>query len=117
MKDIINISNMLKNLGISANLSGYYYIRDAVMLMLNDVSSINKLTKIIYPCVAKTWCTTKAQVERGIRTAIEKAWIKGDVEFQNELFGFSVDPNKGRPTNSEFLATVADYIRTMEEIV
>ena len=108
------ISSALKELGIPASLSGYHYARYAIELIIQDIRLINSITKVIYPKVAKEFNTKPSRVERGIRTAIEAGWYRGNTVFADKLFGYSVNPNNGRPTNGEFVATVADYIMMQE---
>lgn len=104
------ITNSIKELGIPANLQGYHYIRYAIELMINDITLMNAITKTLYPTVAKQFNTTPRKAERSIRHAIETGWDRANIDFADELFGYSVNANKGRPTNSEFIVTVADYI-------
>lgn len=108
------ISRDLKRLGILAHLSGYHYIVYGVELLINDFSRIHSLMGV-YGEIAKEFNSTPARVERAIRNAIEVGWSRGDVAFMDELFGYGVDSNKGRPTTGEFLATVADYILMTQE--
>lgn len=108
------ITSIIKELGVSANVKGYYYVRYAIELMINDITLIDGITKVIYPKVAETFDTTPLSAERAIRHAIETGWNRANVEFSEELFGYSIEPNKAKPTNSEFIATVADYILLSE---
>ncbi len=103
------ISRTIKRLGILAHLKGYRYIVYSVDLLINDFNRINSLMGI-YGDIAKEFNTTTVRAERAIRHAIEVGWSRANVDFVNELFGYGVDANKGKPTNGEFLATVADYI-------
>ncbi len=107
----LQIAYMLKNLGISANLCGYRYLKYAIGLVMEDASLINRITKDLYPRVAQHFDTTPSRVERGCRHAIEVGWLKGNVEIENKLFGYSVSVN---PTNGTFIATVADYLCMVE---
>lgn len=107
------ITRHLKGLGVPANLSGYSYLQYAIELVKNDFSYLRAITKRLYPAVAKEFNTTASRAERCIRHAIETGWNRGNIEFQNKLFGYTVDSNKGIPTNSEFIATVADYLSIM----
>ena len=100
---------------MSANLTGYHYIRDAIAVVIDDKDKICSVTKVIYPDVAKLHNTTSSKVERGIRHAIERGWRMANEELIRKIFGFSFSPEKGKPTNSEFIATVADYIILMQE--
>jgi two-component system response regulator (stage 0 sporulation protein A) len=113
--DKLVISNILKELGISANLKGYYYIRYSFELLIKDYNLIDSIMGL-YKTVAKKFNTTSSRVERAIRHAIEVGWVRANQDFVNELFGYSVDVKKGQPTNSEFLATVADYVLITQEM-
>ena len=98
------VTNMLHEIGIPAHIKGYHYLRDAIIMAVNDMDVLNAITKILYPTVAKKYQTTSSRVERAIRHAIEVAW-------SNELFGYTVSTGKGKPTNSEFIALIADTIQ------
>ena len=104
------ISKLLHNLGMPSHIKGYQYVRDAVILMYNDKSYIGGITKQLYPKLAKMHDTTSSRVERAIRHAIEVSWSRGDYDLMDEIFGHSVDFDRAKPTNSEFLATLADKI-------
>lgn len=105
------VSTVLKNLGVPVSLMGYHYLKYAICLMIKDMSVINcGITKILYPTIAKYFETTPSRVERAIRHAIEVSWCRANPKIQDELFGHTVDATKGKPTNSEFIATVADFI-------
>ena len=108
------ITKYLKELGVPANLNGYLYLRYAIELMIEDVSYINKITKRLYPDIAKQFNATAGSVERCIRVAIEASWYRGNKEAQNKVFGYSAAMKKCVPTNSEFIATIADYISVYE---
>ena len=110
-----NISNALKDLGISPSLLGYTYLRDAIQLVMEDARLVHAITKELYPIVAKRNNTTPTRAERAMRHAIETGWIKGSVTVQNAMFGRTVSCERGKPTNSEFIATVADYLKTTTE--
>ncbi len=105
------ISNFLHELGIPANIRGYLYLREAISLVTEENELINGVTKILYPMIAKQHKTTPSRVERAIRHAIEVAWGRGNLEAINRIFGFTVDTRRGKPTNSEFIAMVADRMR------
>lgn len=106
------ITRMLHEIGVPAHLKGYQFLREAIMLGIKDTSILDSITKILYPTVARKFQTTPSRVERAIRHAVETAWVRvGDVKYLEKYFGFSVDPNKGKPTNSEFIATLVDWIR------
>lgn len=106
------VTRRLHELGVPAHIKGYKYLREAIKLGIDDTSILERVTKTLYPTVAKKFDTTPSRVERAIRHAIEVVWSKhGDVDYMEKYFGFSVDPNKGKPTNSEFIATLVDWIR------
>lgn len=111
----LEISNMLKDLGISPALKGYGYLKTAIELTIEDESLVHHITKELYPAIAKKHKTLPNRVERGMRHAIEKAWDIGDIDKINSIFGYTVDARRGKPTNSEFIATVADYLLLMQE--
>ena len=106
-----NITMYIQQLGVPAHIKGYQYIRDAIMMVIEDMDAINSITKFLYPTVAKHYNTTSSRVERAIRHAIEVAWDRGNPEILNELFGYTILSSKGKPTNSEFIAMIADKIR------
>jgi len=105
------ISDLLHEVGIPANIRGYQYLRAAIILVAEEAQLLNSITKILYPKIAKIHESTPTRVERAIRHAIEVAWGRGNVEALNRLFGFTVDYRRGKPTNSEFIAQVADRLR------
>ena len=105
------VTNMLHEIGIPAHIKGYHYLRDAIMMAVNDMDVLNAITKILYPTVAKKSRTTSSRVERAIRHAIEVAWSRGKLDTLDELFGYTVSTGKGKPTNSEFIALIADTIQ------
>lgn len=105
------VTNMLHEIGIPAHIKGYHYLRDAIMMAVNDMDVLNAITKILYPTVAKKYQTTSSRVERAIRHAIEVAWSRGKLDTLDELFGYTVSTGKGKPTNSEFIALIADTIQ------
>lgn len=106
-----HITHMIHEIGIPAHIKGYHYLRDAIMMAVNDMDILNAVTKIMYPEVAKKHHTTSSRVERAIRHSIEVAWNRGKLDTLEELFGYTVSTGKGKPTNSEFIALIADYIR------
>lgn len=111
-KDIENqISKLLHELGIPSHIKGYQYIRDGIMLICNDPSYVGSITKLLYPTLAKRHSTTSSRVERAMRHAIEVGWTRSDWKITEDLFGQSVDFDRTKPTNSEFLVTIADKIR------
>lgn len=106
-----NITMYIQQLGVPAHIKGYQYIRDAITMVIDDMDTINSITKYLYPTVAKHYNTTASRVERAIRHAIEVAWDRGNPDILNELFGYTILGSKGKPTNSEFIALIADKIR------
>ena len=102
---------MIHEIGIPAHIKGYHYLRDAIMMAIEDMDVLNAITKVLYPTVAKKNQTTSSRVERAIRHAIEVAWSRGKIDTLEELFSYTVSNGKGKPTNSEFIALVADTIR------
>ena len=106
-----NITKYIQQLGVPAHIKGYQYIRDAIMMVIEDMDAINSITKFLYPTVARHYNTTSSRVERAIRHAIEVAWDRGNPDILNELFGYTILGSKGKPTNSEFIAMIADKIR------
>ena len=105
------VTDMIHEIGIPAHIKGYHYLRDAILMAIEDMDVLNAITKILYPTVAKKNQTTASRVERAIRHAIEVAWSRGKLDTLEELFGYTVSNGKGKPTNSEFIALVADTIR------
>ena len=105
------VTDMIHSLGVPAHIKGYQYLRTAIMLTINDSDVINSVTKVLYPSVAKKYQTTTSRVERAIRHAIEVAWDRGDVDTLNSYFGYTIQNNRGKPTNSEFIAMIADNLR------
>lgn len=105
------VTDMIHEIGIQAHIKGYHYLRDAIIMAVEDMDVLNAITKILYPTVAKKHQTTASRVERAIRHAIEVAWSRGKLDVLDELFGYTVSNGKGKPTNSEFIALVADTIR------
>ena len=104
------VTYMIKEIGIPAHIKGYHYLRDAVLMAVDDMDILNAVTKIMYPSVAKKYHTTSSRVERAIRHAIEVAWTRGRIEVIDTLFSYTVSNGKGKPTNSEFIAQIADTI-------
>lgn len=105
------MSQFMLELGIPAHLKGYYYLREAVMLSASDMELVGSVTKLLYPVIARTYKTTLSRVERAIRNAIEVSWERGNPEVFEELFGFSRKTGSARPTNSEYIARIADKVR------
>ena len=105
------VTDMLHEIGIPAHIKGYHYLRDAIIMSVEDMDVLNAITKVLYPTVAKKYQTTSSRVERAIRHAIEVAWSRGKLDTLDELFGYTVSNGKGKPTNSEFIALIADTIQ------
>ena len=105
------ITKIIHQIGVPAHIKGYQYLRTAILLTVRDSEMINSVTKILYPSVAKKYQTTTSRVERAIRHAIEVAWDRGDVDTLNSYFGYTIQNNRGKPTNSEFIAMIADNLR------
>jgi len=105
------ITSIMLDIGVPAHLKGYHYLRDAILLSGRDMDVVSSVTKLLYPTIAKRFKTTDQKVERAIRNAIEVSWTRGNVETFEELFGYSVQSGKNRPTNSEYIARIADKIR------
>lgn len=106
-----DVTQMLHEIGIPAHIKGYQYLRDAIVMSVQDTEMLSSVTKILYPTIAKKHQTTPSRVERAIRHAIEVAWSRGKMDTINDLFGYTVSGGKGKPTNSEFVALIADKIR------
>lgn len=106
-----HVTNIIHEIGIPAHIKGYHYLRDAIIMAIEDMDVLNAITKILYPTVAKKHQTTSSRVERAIRHAIEVAWSRGKLDTLEALFGYTVSTGKGKPTNSEFIALIADKIR------
>ena len=104
------ITNMLHKIGIPAHVRGYYYIREGIRMVIDDDSMLSSITKELYPQIAFKFSTAPSRVERAIRHAIEVAWNRGNVDVLDDIFGYTIDQNKGKPTNSEFIAMIADKI-------
>lgn len=107
----IDITNMIHEIGVPAHIKGYQYLRDAITMVVEDMDLLSAVTKELYPAIAKRNNTTPSRVERAIRHAIEVAWNRGKLETINNLFGYTVAEDKGKPTNSEFIAIIADKLR------
>ena len=106
-----DVTNIIHEVGVPAHIKGYQYLRDAIIMSVTDMEMLNSITKILYPTIAKQHQTTPSRVERAIRHAIEVAWSRGKMDTIEELFGYTVSGGKGKPTNSEFIALIADKIR------
>ena len=106
-----DVTRIIRDLGIPAHIKGYQYIREGIIMAIEDVNMMNYITKLLYPSIAKKYKTTSSSVERAIRHAIEVAWSRGKVELLEEMFGYTISAGKGKPTNSEFIALIADKLR------
>ena len=107
----VRVTEIIHDIGVPAHIKGYQYLRESIILTVNDMEHVNAITKVLYPTVAKHFKTTSSRVERAIRHDIEVAWDRGNVETLNEFFGYTVSTSKGKPTNSEFISMIADRIR------
>ncbi len=105
------VTKIIHQIGVPAHIKGYQYLRTAIIMTVTDNEIINSVTKILYPSVAKQYSTTSSRVERAIRHAIEVAWDRGDLDVLNSIFGYTVQNSRGKPTNSEFIALIADNLR------
>lgn len=105
------VTKIMHEVGVPAHIKGYQYIREAIILAVNDIETINSITKLLYPTLAKKFKTTPSRVERAIRHAIEVAWARGEMDVNNQMFGNTISATKGKPTNSEFIAMIADKLR------
>ena len=105
------VTSIIHEIGVPAHIKGYQYLREAIIIAVNDMDVINAITKVLYPQVAKAFQTTPSRVERAIRHAIEVAWDRGDLDTLQRFFGYTVSNTKGKPTNSEFIALIADKLQ------
>jgi len=105
------VTNVIHEVGVPAHIKGYQYLREAIMMVVNDIEVINQITKQLYPQIASKYKTTPSRVERAIRHAIEVAWGRGQTDAVESIFGYTVSAAKGKPTNSEFIAMIADKLR------
>lgn len=110
------ITEIIHQIGVPAHIKGYHYLREAIMLSVKNSDIINSVTKLLYPTVAKKHKTTSSRVERAIRHAIEVAWDRGDLDVLNSYFGYTIQNDRGKPTNSEFIAMISDKIRLQLKI-
>jgi two-component system response regulator (stage 0 sporulation protein A) len=106
-----DVTDMIHEIGVPAHIKGYQYLREAIMMSVEEPEMISSITKLLYPTIAKRFQTTPSRVERAIRHAIEVAWSRGRMETLDALFGYTIDTGKGKPTNSEFIALISDRIR------
>ena len=110
------ITNIIHEIGVPAHIKGYMYLREAITMVVNDMELLSAVTKELYPSIAKKYNTTASRVERAIRHAIEVAWGRGQIDAINKLFGYTVHNDKGKPTNSEFIAIIADKLRLKNKV-
>lgn len=106
-----DVTDMIHEIGVPAHIKGYQYLREAIMMSVTDAEMLGAITKVLYPSIARKYQTTSSRVERAIRHAIEVAWSRGRMETLESLFGYTINVGKGKPTNSEFIALIADKIR------
>lgn len=106
-----DVTSIIHEIGVPAHIKGYQYLRDAIIMSVNDMDMLNSITKVLYPTIAKKYQTTSSRVERAIRHAIEVAWSRGKMDTIDEMFGYTIHNGKGKPTNSEFIALITDRIR------
>ncbi|WP_406676318.1 sporulation transcription factor Spo0A [Moorella sp. ACPs] len=107
----VEVTKIIHQMGVPAHIKGYQYLREAILMVIDDVSLLGAVTKELYPLVARKFMTTPSRVERAIRHAIELAWDRGNVEMMNKFFGYTINVERGKPTNSEFIAMIADKLR------
>ena len=113
---ITEITNIIHEIGIPAHIKGYMYLREAINMLVNDIGLLSSVTKELYPSIGKKFNTTASRVERAMRHAIDVAWSRGQIETINKIFGYTIHNEKGRPTNSEFIAMVADKLRLEHKV-
>ncbi|MGY4690229.1 sporulation transcription factor Spo0A [Salibacterium sp. K-3] len=111
-----SITNIIHEIGVPAHIKGYMYLREAITMVYNDIDLLGSITKVLYPDIAKKYDTTSSRVERAIRHAIEVAWSRGNFESISRMFGYTVNVSKAKPTNSEFIAMVADKLRLEHKV-
>lgn len=112
----VTVSEIMHQIGVPVHIKGYQYLREAIVLSINDREMMNSVTKVLYPTVAKMYSTTSSRVERAIRHAIEVAWDRGDVDVLSSYFGYTIQNTRGKPTNSEFIAMISDKLRLRMKI-
>lgn len=112
----VTVSEIMHQIGVPAHIKGYQYLREAIVLSINDREMMSSVTKVLYPTVAKMYSTTSSRVERAIRHAIEVAWDRGDVDVLSSYFGYTIQNQRGKPTNSEFIAMISDKLRLRMKI-
>ena len=113
----IEVTRVIQQMGVPAHVKGYQYVRDAIILVVEEMNLLGAVTKELYPLIAEKYNTTASRVERAIRHAIELAWDRGNVDMMNKFFGYTVNMERGKPTNSEFIAMVADRLRIGEKVI
>ena len=106
-----DVTNIIREIGIPAHIKGYQYMREGIIMAINDMNMLNYITKLLYPTIAKKYKTTSSSVERAIRHAIEVAWNRGKIDVLEDMFGYTISAGKGKPPNSEFIALIADKLR------
>lgn len=106
-----DVTEIIHEVGVPAHIKGYQYLRDAIVMSVKDMDMLNSITKVLYPTIAKKYQTTPSRVERAIRHAIEVAWSRGRMDTLDDMFGYTINRGKGKPTNSEFIALITDKIR------
>ncbi len=111
------VTDIIHEIGVPAHIKGYQYLREAIIMSVEDTQMLSSITKILYPTIAKRFDTTSSRVERAIRHAIEVAWSRGKMETLDGLFGYTINTGKGKPTNSEFIALISDRIRLQNRSV
>ncbi len=112
----VEVTRVIHEIGVPAHVKGYQYLRDAIMLVVDEINYLGAVTKELYPTIAQKYDTTPSRVERAIRHAIELAWDRGDVDKINKVFGYTISGEKGKPTNSEFIAIIADRLRLENKV-
>jgi len=112
----IAVTNIIHEMGVPAHIKGYQYLRDAIIMVVGEINLLGAVTKELYPMIAQRYQTTPSRVERAIRHAIELAWDRGNVEMMNKFFGYTINLERGKPTNSEFIAMVADKLRIESKV-
>ena len=110
------VTGIIHKIGVPAHIKGYHYLRESIILSVEQPEIINSITKQLYPTVAKIFSTTSSRVERAIRHAIEVAWDRGDIDVLNSYFGYTIHNERGKPTNSEFVAMIADKLRLQKKV-
>lgn len=111
-----NITSIIHEIGVPAHIKGYMYLREAITMVYNDVELLGSITKVLYPKIAENFKTTPSRVERAIRHAIEVAWNRGNIDSISSMFGYTINMSKAKPTNSEFIAMVADKLRIEHKV-